>query len=143
MSDESLDKLQSMLRGEIAAAETYSQAIERCEGTHESLLREIAAEHGRAIQFFRNQLKQRGADVDTSSGSWGVFAKTVEKSALMVSPILGLRALRQGEEHGLRLYEDAVDDPELPAATRRYLTETLIPSQRRHVREFDRALASA
>lgn len=134
-------KLQALLRGEIAAAETYAQALERTSGDHNDLLRAAQEDHGTAIRYFHKQLKTQGAEADMSSGIWGVFAKTVEGSALMVSDRLALQALRQGEAHGLRKYESAALDTTLPHDARRYLMDELIPQQRAHVRAFDRALA--
>ena len=50
--DKSVDQLNSLLRGEISAVETYQQAIEKVGDEHASdaaALRAIAQEHGNRI----------------------------------------------------------------------------------------------
>ena len=81
-SGEAVRQLNSLLRGEISAAETYRMAIEKVADsdntTHGGLLREIQEEHGRAAQGIRDRIRELGGEASDSSGAWGAWAKTVQ-----------------------------------------------------------------
>ena len=74
-SDEATRQLNSFLRGEISAAETYRMAIEKVSDADNSqaanlgLLREIQAEHGRAAQALRDRIRELGGEPSDSSGA--------------------------------------------------------------------------
>jgi hypothetical protein len=57
--------------------------------------------------------------------------KTIEGAATIFGDATALKALKEGEEHGLRDYRDALDslDPE----SRRLVAEQIIPAQERHI----------
>ena len=81
--EEKTETLNSLLRGEISAAETYTMAIEKCsesDKTHFTdvqRLRDIQEEHGRACQTLRARIRvstQRAlaflAQSQRPTGSW-------------------------------------------------------------------------
>jgi len=80
--DQTVSQLNSLLRGEISAAETYRMAIDKIVASPNSdnvgLLREIQEEHGRAAQGIRDRIRELGGEASDSSGAWGVWAKTVQ-----------------------------------------------------------------
>ena len=79
--DKCVDQLNSLLRGEISAVETYDQAIRKVDDEHVSdatALRAIAQEHGENAQSLRDAIRELGGEADDSSGTWGAWAKTVE-----------------------------------------------------------------
>ena len=51
---QTLPQLDSLLRGEIAAAETYEQALEQLDESEADPLRPIQQSHGDAIRFFHS-----------------------------------------------------------------------------------------
>src|SRR5438874_10659657 len=75
-------QLNSLLRGEISAAETYRMAIDKVssgdEAANAGLLREIQEEHGRAAQGIRDRIQELGGEASDSSGAWGAWAKTAQ-----------------------------------------------------------------
>src|SRR5436309_1014334 len=78
--DKCVDQLNSLLRGEISAVETYDQAIRKVDDEHVSdatALRAIAQEHGENAQSLRDAIRELGGEADDSSGTWGAWAKTV------------------------------------------------------------------
>src|SRR5438552_4967653 len=79
---ESVRQLNSLLRGEISAAETYRMAIDKvADGdnvANAGLLREIQEEHGRAAQGIRDRIRELGGEPSDSSGAWGAWAKSVQ-----------------------------------------------------------------
>src|SRR5688500_16233463 len=80
-NDHIVHQLNSFLRGEISAAETYRMAIEKASQSDDrhapdvSLLREIQQEHGRAAQALRDRIRELGGEASDSSGAWGTWAK--------------------------------------------------------------------
>jgi len=133
-----VDQINSLLRGEISAVETYRQAVEKAGQDRPSditQLRAIAQEHGEHAQRLRDEIRRLGGEADDSSGAWGVWAKTVEGTAKLFGDAAALKALKEGEEHGLKDYREALDDVDETA--RRLISEKLIPAQQRHITTLD------
>jgi bacterioferritin (cytochrome b1) len=134
-----IPQLNSLLRGEISAAETYRMAIDRVAASdstsHLALLGEIQEEHGRAAQQVRDRIRELGGQATESSGAWGAWAKTVQATMNFFGDASSLKALKEGEEHGLRDYNDALGtvDP----ASRQLIQNQLIPQQQRHIDLLD------
>jgi bacterioferritin (cytochrome b1) len=130
-----IDPLNSLLRGEISAAETYRMAIDRVAGSdspaNAALLREIQEEHGRAAQALRDRIRELGGQATESSGAWGAWAKTVQATMNLFGDSSSLKALKEGEEHGLKDYNDA--GSALDATSQELVQNQLIPQQRRHI----------
>jgi len=142
-SRETVAQLNSLLRGEISAAETYKMAIDRAAAEFPAQvrsLRAIAQEHGEGAQLLRECVKRQGGEADDSSGAWGIYAKTIEGVAKIFGDTTALKALKEGEEHGLRDYRDALDS--LDGESRRLVAEQLIPAQERHITTLDGMIAT-
>lgn len=142
---ESVNQLNSLLRGEISAAETYRMAIDKLTSVNAAadvgLLREIQEEHGRAAQAMRDRIRELGGDPSDASGAWGVWAKMVQGMADMMGQTPGLKALKEGEEHGLKDYQAATDrvDP----TSRQLIQNQFIPAQQRHIGLLDQLISLA
>ena len=139
--NEPVGQLNSLLRGEISAQETYVQAIDKLatEGdTDVEVLRDIAREHTGAVQRLRDAVRRTGGTPDESSGVWGAFARSVEGTAKTLGDKAAIKALKEGEEHGLKDYEEALDD--VDPATRQVIVADLIPAQQRHIQQLDALL---
>jgi uncharacterized protein (TIGR02284 family) len=139
-----VQQLNSLLRGEISAAETYRMAIDKVAGVESStdagLLREIQEEHGRAAQTVRDRIREMGGVASNSSGAWGAWAKTVQGTMNLFGDASCLKALKEGEEHGLKDYQEALDD--VDAASRQLIQNQLIPAQQRHINLLDQLIHS-
>jgi hypothetical protein len=129
--------LQGLLRGEIAAAETYAQVLADNQNPNAKLLRELQSDHGRAIKFFSDQLSARGFEVPNSSGVRGQVARLVEGGAKLLGNKTALAALREGERRGLKDYADAIGNTELPAECREFIERELVPAQQLHLARLD------
>lgn len=137
-----IELLNSLLRGEISAAETYRMAIDRVAGSdsqaNAALLREIQEEHGRAAQAVRDRIRELGGHATESSGAWGAWAKTVQATMNLFGDSSSLKALKEGEEHGLKDYNDAVSG--LDPTSQELVQNQLIPQQRRHIDLLDQLI---
>src|SRR5690349_6947927 len=100
-ADPTVGQLNSLLRGEIAAAENAANV---------GLLRQIQEEHGRAAQGIRDRITELGGEASDTSGAWGVWAKTVQGTMNLFGDASSLKTLKEGEEHGLKDYHEALDD---------------------------------
>src|SRR5689334_20746729 len=85
-TDEAIRQLNSFLRGEISAAETYRMAIDKAGDSDKNaanigLLRGIQEEHGRAAQAIRDRIRELGGEPSDSSGAWGAWAKFTQGTA--------------------------------------------------------------
>jgi len=142
--NDSVDQLNSLLRGEISAQETYTQAIERLaiDGRSEvEVLRQIARDHSAAVERLRDSVTRAGGKPAESSGVWGAFARSVEGTAKSLGDKAAIKALKEGEEHGLKDYRAAVDD--VDPNTRQIIVGDLIPAQERHIQQLETLLAQA
>lgn len=145
MGTQGVGQLNSLLRGEISAAETYRMAIDKIADSasttaNAGLLREIQEEHGRAAQGLRDRIRELGGEASDSSGAWGVWAKTVQGTMNLFGDTSSLKALKEGEEHGLKDYQEALDD--VDAASAQLIQNQLIPAQQRHINLLDQLINS-
>jgi uncharacterized protein (TIGR02284 family) len=132
-----------MLQGEIAATETYQQALAKV-GTEPGSddLRRIHVEHREAANRLRQFVRELGAKPSQSSQTWGAFAKTIEGVAKLFGNTAALKALKAGEERGTVTYDEALKNEHLPAEFVEFIRTTLLPQTRAHVEMLDRIMQS-
>ena len=130
-ANESIKRLNSFLRGEISAVETYRQALEKVEynSIARTALKMCQQSHADRILKLRDRIVELGGEPDSSSGVWGVFAKSVEGSAKVFGEKTAIAALEEGEDHGLRDYRSDVE--KLDARERVFVETQILPAQER------------
>jgi uncharacterized protein (TIGR02284 family) len=134
-----LDTLNGLLRGELAATETYQQALTQIDSEHGAQqLAQIRDEHSEAVSLLRKHIREFGGDPETSSGTWGTLVKAVEGTAQLFGNSAALAALKQGEETGLSNYESAVTGDRLPHACKTMITGILVPRTKAHIEALAR-----
>lgn len=107
--DTTPDTLKSLLRGEMSAVETYEKALAKVNGAPEGArLRQIFADHSQAVGLLRDLLLRYPGQMPTSSGAWGTFAGAVQATANLLGDAAALKALKEGEEHGVKDYDAAL-----------------------------------
>ena len=144
--DQVVSSLNSFLRGEISAAETYRMAIDKAADSADNaanigLLREIQEEHGRAAQALRDRIRELGGEPSDSSGAWGAWAKFTQGTANLFGDTSSLKSLKEGEEHGLKDYREGADD--IDPTSSQLVQNQLIPAQQRHINLLDQLIGSA
>jgi uncharacterized protein (TIGR02284 family) len=134
--------LNSLLRGEMSALETYRDAREKLgeESVLGAELLQIQLDHRDASDALWHHIEQHGGKPSEGSGPWGAFAKTVEGAAELLGGKAVLKALKEGEEHGLKDYQDALEDKDLPEDCKALITG-LLTKQREHISTLDRLMA--
>ena len=137
------DTLNSLLRGELSATETYQQALSKVGNEPEAEeLRRIHVEHREAANTWRQHAHQHGCKPDQGSGGWGAFAKAVEGAAKVFGNAAALKALKEGEEHGISSYEKALKDDSLPADCKNLIQSKMLPQSRGHIPVLDRLMSA-
>jgi len=142
-TEHDIECLNSLLRGELAATETYQQAIAKMDRTaHAADLRRMHVEHREAANTLRQHVHECGGKPDQGSGAWGAWAKFVEGTAKIFGETAALKALKEGEEQGVKDYESALQKGELAAECRLLIRNQLLPQTREHIATLDRMMSS-
>jgi len=136
--------LAELLRGELAAVETYEQALAAVNGAPlGTRLQLFHDEHVRAVAVLRGALAQYTTDMPTSSGPWGTFAKAIEGAAKLLGNTAAMRALKSGEEHGVKEYEQALENDDIPGTIKTSVLRPLLGDCRSHAAELGGLIAAA
>ena len=123
-----VDQLNSFLRGELSAVETYRQALERLTSSQASTqLRECLTSHQQRVSLLRSRIQLLGGQPSEDSGAWGAFAKMIEGGAAVFGEKAAIAALEEGEDHGLKDYKADLD--KLDSESRRLVESQLLPAQ--------------
>ncbi|MBA3540533.1 MAG: DUF2383 domain-containing protein [Deltaproteobacteria bacterium] len=125
----SVDQLNSFLRGEISAVETYRLALEKLDPGSPARAEVSAcmASHEDRVDMLREAIIAVGGEPATGSGTWGAFAKVVEGGARLLGDRAAVAALEEGEDHGLKDYRSDIND--LDDQSRILISNRLLPLQ--------------
>ena len=130
-NEKSVDQLNSFLRGELSACETYRQALEKLnDSPFRTELEGCLRSHEMRATELKNQILALGGQAAEGSGIWGAFAKLVEGGAKVFGDKSAIAVLEEGEDHGLKDYQR--DLAELDAASRQVVERCLIEQRRTH-----------
>jgi hypothetical protein len=133
-NDHCIDTCNSLLRGELSAVETYSQAIDTYAGTSVvEKLRGIRAEHVNSAALLSANVREMGGEPEKDSGVWGIFAVAVQGTADLFGENSALASLRKGEQIGRDDYQDALADADVMPDCKRLISEELLPAVNRHI----------
>lgn len=136
-------ELDSLVKGEISAVETYKQAIEKIEDLETSEeLKKIEADHEESLEMLRDCMAGRAQAPAGDSGLWGAWANAVEGTAKQFGRAAAIKALKEGEEHGVHEYEEAVESDDVSRDVKQLITMELLPKTRAHIPVLDRLLAA-
>lgn len=123
-----------LLRGELSAVETYGQTIKKFEADPASAsLRAIRSEHEQAAALLRENVLAMGGQPSTDSGAWGAFASAAQGVAKVFGESAALKNLRQGEEHGLKEYTEALANDDVMIECKQMIRRELLPRTQRHI----------
>lgn len=137
-TDYDRDAMNALLRGELAAVETYEQAIPKFEDmTVRSALSRIRDEHAQAVEKLRRHIIDMGASPSEKSGAWGTVVTTITGAAKVLGPQTVLGTLQHGEEVGIGSYEALIADQDVPTKCKDLIHAELLPRCRAHVQTLD------
>lgn len=98
----------------------------------------------KAVTEIEQQVTKLGGKPSNDSGAWGTYAKAVTGAAKIFGDKSALKALKEGEEHGLKQYKDLRDDMadgDISVAPAQFFSER-IPKQERHINALDKLIES-
>tara|TARA_R110002096_G_scaffold433887_2_gene653731 strand:- start:40458 stop:40988 length:531 start_codon:yes stop_codon:yes gene_type:complete len=128
--NEDIEELNSFLRGERSAVETYNQCIYKLDNAQiAKQLQTLKTSHLERVKRLTEEIAKRGGEPQTDSGVWGSFAKIIEGGASILGEKAALSVLVEGEDHGLNDYRDTMNDLSLEA--RKLVAGYLLPEQMR------------
>lgn len=121
-------------RGEIAAVESYEQVLQKIQGGAEAAsLHDFCEDHRKAADFWKGQsLKQNHPPQDTS-GAWGKAVHAIVGTSKILGETAALKALKEGEEHGLKEYQDMLASNVITIEQREAIVNEFVPGQKRHI----------
>jgi hypothetical protein len=122
----SVDALNDLLRGEVAAVEAYRRVLDRLGNSPtRGPLQDCRWSHAQRIAKLREQVMSLGGAPARDSAPWAAFARLFEGAVSGERDAVA--ALAEGEDQGVQLYQDALDGLDGPS---RKLVETeLLPAQ--------------
>ena len=130
MAMQPVDQLNSFLRGEISAVETYRQALEKVKGDRaRNDLAQCHMSHQERVDRLKTRIMELGGEPAEGSGSWGAFAKVAEGGAAAFGEKAAIDVLEEGEDHGLKDYQKHLS--ELDSGSRMFVEQELLPAQQR------------
>ncbi len=122
-------ELNSLLRGEISAVETYTQCIEKLDDAEASRrLEALRRSHAIRRDRLSNRIRLLGGTPDSHAGLWGAMTSLLEGGATILGETAALKVLEEGELHGLRHYDGV---KEVSSTTRNFISSVLLPEQER------------
>jgi bacterioferritin (cytochrome b1) len=146
---EIVNDLNGLLRDELAAIDTYRHAIDMNRKAHGQdprfqTLTDMLHDHEQAASRLRELVQRMGGTAANGAGAWGAQANSVLGAASLLGEKTALRALREGEESGVKDYRallqevTAVVDPEVLDVCALNMSR-----EEEHVRQLDRLIAFA
>ncbi len=69
-----------------------------------------------------------------------MWAKTVEGAATLFGETIAIKALKEGEIHGLKEYQDVAADDNIPYQCRLLINSDLMIRQRQHIGTLDQVM---
>jgi demethoxyubiquinone hydroxylase (CLK1/Coq7/Cat5 family) len=134
--------LNKILRGEISAVEAYEQVIPYLKNERDRfLLSEIRNEHDRNVEKLRMLVEHSRFAPTEDSGAWGTLVTTFVGAANLVGTTASLKALEEGEEHGLKQYNECLKFP-LTEEERSIFVSDFIPGIQRHIASLRHMIAN-
>ena len=125
-----INQLNSFLRGELSAAETYRLALARLEQSEfRPTLVQCSRSHEERARLLTEAILGRGGEPADSSGAWGSLVRMIERSAAAISESAAIAALEEGEDHGRDDYLRDIDS--LEPSARQLVEFAILPEQRR------------
>jgi hypothetical protein len=125
-----VDQLNTFLRAELAAVETYKLALDNLEHPSKARtqLESCLQSHQQRVSLLRAAIaQQHGVPVDHGPPAWEGLVRVVEGLADDIGDKATVAALEQGEEHGLEDYR--VDLTRLAASSQQLVQMQLLPKQ--------------
>jgi hypothetical protein len=127
--------LDDLIRGEMSAVNVYNQVLEKAtDGKETKELRTIRKDHENAVATLRRYANADVKEDTRTSGAWGTFAAAWTGTAKLMGNAAAIKALQEGEEHGVSEYKEALADKNISTDLKNLIKVNLLPKQEAHLK---------
>jgi len=135
MNENRPTQLDDLIRGEMAAVKTYDTALKKITDQNEKKkLTTIRENHVNAVAKLKTFANKDVREDTETSGAWGAFATAYTGGARLMGNDMALKALTQGEEHGIKEYKEALDDATIKPELKQMIRTQFLPKQEEHIK---------
>jgi len=128
-------QMDDLIRGEMAAVKSYNQVLADLKDPSEKAkLENIRNDHQVAVTKLKTFASKDVKEDTTNSGVWGAFAMAWTGGAKLIGNETALKALSQGEKHGLEEYKEALDDDSIKPELKQMIKTQFLPKQEEHLK---------
>ncbi|MCB0392416.1 MAG: DUF2383 domain-containing protein, partial [Bdellovibrionales bacterium] len=132
------NQMNEILRGEISAFEAYQQVLDKVSESNEKhQLETLLQDHRQAVDFWKKKINSNRMLSADESGPWGKVVETFIGTAKLFGNTNAIRALKEGEKHGLKEYESLMEIEDFPEDMKRHVKDVFIPNQKRHIKNLE------
>lgn len=138
-----IETLNNFLKDELAATETYQQAIDKFQDDEDGGLESLTTihqDHKQAVASLQALIDRLGGEPADDSGVWGTWANIIQGGANLLGKKVALKALHEGEVKGCEAYQDTLQQNELPAEIRSLIENKLLVDSQSHVLTLNQLL---
>lgn len=122
--------LNSFLKNELAAVETYSQCLDKADSPDiSSSLAALRESHQKRVELLRERIQAMGGSPASGSGMWGSVAKLMEGGSKLFGEKSAVSTLEEGEDRGRDDYQQGVN--KLSPENQRFIEQQIMPEQQR------------
>jgi len=125
----SIDALNALLQGEVAAEDTYREAAAKVDDERSPNIHDNWDCHANRIPILTRRITELGGTPTSTPGMWRSVERLIERGADMFSKDDVVLALESGEDQGLENYGAAMQ--ELDPVSQQLIRKDLLPAQER------------
>lgn len=134
-------QLDDLIRGEMAAVKSYTTVIGELDNSKEKTqLIKIRENHETAVEKLKTFATTDVKEDTTTSGAWGAFASAWTAGAKIAGNKTALKALTQGEEHGISEYKEALNDDTIKPELKQMIRTQFLPKQQEHLKTIKKLM---
>lgn len=129
-SESDVKYLNSFLKNELAAVETYSQVIHKSKSPDlTNSLTNLQMSHRKRADLLRQKIQALGGRPADSSGIWGGVSKLMQGTSNLFGEKAAVSTLEEGEDRGRDDYKRDMD--KLSPECQRFIQDEIMPEQQR------------
>jgi len=138
---ESSFQIDDLIKGEMSAVKSYNQILSDIKDQDEKVkLEKIKSDHEMAVSKLKSFVSKAVVEDTRSSGAWGTFAQAWTGGAKLMGNKVALKALTQGEKHGIKEYKEALNDKDIGPELKNLIRTQFIPKQEEHLKTINSSL---
>lgn len=131
-------QMDDLIRGEMAAVKSYNQILKDLKDTNEKTkLEKIKSDHEVAVSKLKTFATKEVLEDTKTAGAWGTFAKAWTGGAKLTGNDVALKALAEGEKHGMSEYNEALKDDTIKPELKQMIRTQFIPKQEEHLKTIN------